>query len=293
MRIKSKDLIAILGGILLFIAFKMISALGLHSPMLIPLSFGVPFIYTIACLIFSNRDYKLIEVSSIVSMVLSWGYIIFDSILTCIESSIESSSFYFTVNNIEGLCAALFAAVPLIVTIAYRTFQRVSDTPEYAAQRQNFKTFFRHCSIWLMSIYIIFIFMNLVLARTSSTGIFQEPNFIPMKMIFEEYIPGFSHPDPGMHNLTFMLLFGNLLLLTPIGFYCRIFFPKVHWIFLFIIPAVLSGTIEISQLLLKNGHCDIDDFILNVLGFFLGFLIKILLDKVRFKISKTAEGSIF
>ena len=60
-----------------------------------------------------------------------------------------------------------------------------------------------------------------------------------------------------------------------------------------LLAPVLSLAIELSQLLLKNGNFDVDDIILNSLGFYLGYCILLIFDKIRSIITKGAEKTIF
>ncbi len=62
-------------------------------------------------------------------------------------------------------------------------------------------------------------------------------------------------------------LFGNFLLLFPFGFFLPYAFKfcRKFWNY-FIIASVVSIFIELLQLLFLTGSCDIDDFLLNVLG---------------------------
>ena len=67
---------------------------------------------------------------------------------------------------------------------------------------------------------------------------------------------------------------GNLLAFMPLSFYLPYFFHKMLDIKRFIIT--VSGliiTVELLQFILKVGSLDIDDFILNIIGALIGFII--------------------
>ncbi len=91
-------------------------------------------------------------------------------------------------------------------------------------------------------------------------------NLIPFRFIFD--IQGYT-------LITWCKnVIGNIILFFPMGFFLLSLFPKVRvWNFkkyTFIMAAIIIG-IELFQLFLMCGHCDIDDFMLNLLGACLGF----------------------
>ena len=78
-----------------------------------------------------------------------------------------------------------------------------------------------------------------------------------------------------------VLFLGNIAIFVPLGFLlCHRLNRGVLRIVLVLLPFVLSTAIEISQYYFGMGHPDIDDVILNVIGFYIGVLLKILFDKV-------------
>lgn len=93
-------------------------------------------------------------------------------------------------------------------------------------------------------------------------------NVIPFRFLFD--IQGYT-PITWCKNVI-----GNMVLFIPMGFFLICLFPKVRaWSFkryLFTITAIIVG-IELFQLFLMCGHCDIDDLILNLSGACLGFQV--------------------
>jgi len=91
-------------------------------------------------------------------------------------------------------------------------------------------------------------------------------NLIPFRFIFD------------IHGYTLFTwcknVIGNIIIFVPMGFFLLCLFPKVRlWSspkYTFIMMAIIIG-IELFQLFLMCGHCDIDDFMLNLLGACLGF----------------------
>ncbi len=88
-----------------------------------------------------------------------------------------------------------------------------------------------------------------------------------------------SH-DPNMLCQAAINLFGNIFLFLPLGT-----FPPLLWEKMRSFPrtvalaAAIMAVIEISQMLLLVGTCDIDDIILNVLGAAMGYWCYVLISK--------------
>ncbi|MBW9158662.1 VanZ family protein [Clostridium tagluense] len=103
-------------------------------------------------------------------------------------------------------------------------------------------------------------------------------NFIPFKTILY-YFGGNQSFAVSVQNIL-----GNILAFSPLGFLLPILFNKYKKLksILFISFAV-SLSIEIVQLSLNIGSCDIDDLILNVLGSILGFSVYKLLSHMMEK----------
>lgn len=69
-------------------------------------------------------------------------------------------------------------------------------------------------------------------------------------------------------------LLGNIVLLMPFGVFLPVLFGKMQsfWRF-FLCGAMGILAVELCQLLTGLGACDVDDFLLNVIGMVLGWLI--------------------
>jgi len=97
-------------------------------------------------------------------------------------------------------------------------------------------------------------------------------NVIPLKTIF-----GFFNKNVDPYEFI-INIFGNIGVFIPIGILFPIIFnlnqKKSTVIFI-----VLITILEILQLITKRGCCDVDDIILNTLGFNIGYLLMGLIDK--------------
>jgi len=149
---------------------------------------------------------------------------------------------------------------------------------------KDYVSFFNASSRGFIIYYLLLLFYSFVIIRDLGSRP-SVPNFIPFHMIIQY---------ARIHDYeTFMVFFGNLLLFTPFGFYTKVIKNNTHFIVLLLLPVIISSIIEISQLILKNGNCDIDDVILNSMGFYLGVFIKLIADKIVVKITAGSEKTLF
>lgn len=172
----------------------------------------------------------------------------------------------------------------LLLPTALRLFRRgAKDTPEW---RETYRLFLKDVLISGAIVYIFILIFGFVLNRPF--GVAVEFNFVPFKTMFE-YV--FSDKVYAYEN-TFLFI-GNIAILLPFGFWFAIKNKKRRILLTLLLPIFASCLVEFSQFVFKNGHVDIDDVILNVLGFYLGVLIKKGIDLVRKKVTHGEEITIF
>ena len=93
---------------------------------------------------------------------------------------------------------------------------------------------------------------------------------VPFKTIVE-YIT--AAIDGTMRGNAIRNLVGNLFLLFPLGFYLPFFAKKATATKTYlIVVSVFIVVIEVMQLITMSGSLDIDDFILNLTGAFIGLV---------------------
>lgn len=88
-------------------------------------------------------------------------------------------------------------------------------------------------------------------------------------------------------------MLGNLLMYVPVGvMFC--YWHNACWWKNALLGAGISATVEILQSLLHTGSCDVDDFIVNTLGSFLGAAVFAVIDRCcngdREQVRETVEG---
>ncbi|ENH96056.1 hypothetical protein J416_12664 [Gracilibacillus halophilus YIM-C55.5] len=129
-------------------------------------------------------------------------------------------------------------------------------------------------------IFYVFILLRLLfLSRVSGIGttdlsllesIRINSNFIPFKTI-NTYLQAIFDNSMNM-GIPIKNLFGNLFMFLPMGIYLPFFFKSVHqWRKFTLLMIVILLFVEILQLFTGRGSFDIDDFILNMVGAYIGF----------------------
>ncbi|MEI2356634.1 VanZ family protein [Mesobacillus zeae] len=131
--------------------------------------------------------------------------------------------------------------------------------------------------------FIIYLFILAVILFLGSRGylradmslleyIKNSSNIVPFKTIsiyMRAIFDGGMNADIPIKNLV-----GNFILFLPMGVYLPYFFKRIDRITFFSMAmCVLVFSIEVIQLVTRRGSFDIDDFILNMLGAWLGLRI--------------------
>ncbi len=99
----------------------------------------------------------------------------------------------------------------------------------------------------------------------------QSTNFVPLRTI-NNYLVAYSHNNINLHTVTINLL-GNLVAFAPFGFFLPVLFKKFRSFgiyFLFMLSIIVS--VEVLQVLLRVGSCDVDDVLLNIVGAIIMYL---------------------
>ena len=128
----------------------------------------------------------------------------------------------------------------------------------------SYSRFIQNSTVCFIIYYVIILIYCFILVR-EITFIRPIPNLIPFNTIITSFSLGRID-----YELLFLFL-GNIAIFFPLGIFVSAVIRSK--IFLIIFPLVLSAGIEISQYFLGNGHPDVDDVILNVIGFYLGFFV--------------------
>lgn len=126
---------------------------------------------------------------------------------------------------------------------------------------------------FLFGAFILYTLSLLILLfMRPSEPAYENSNLVPFKTI-SLYLSGNADWFVSFYNLA-----ANVGLFVPFGvllaYWSRSFLIKVF------LPFALISCIEITQLLTNRGSLDVDDLILNVLGFYIGYALVPLVRKI-------------
>jgi len=236
----------------------------------------------IAILLFMiTTDYMTCAVSQSLGIILSLTYYIQDAVVN--GKSIGS---VLTFNKVFLIGLVWFSG--LLILVLVRLFSKGSwDSPK---RRRSFRYAFHISSIVFLFAYAGLLAQLFIAQRTVDFDGVRSLNLIPLQGAFAIYWP---HILAGefKHGI-FIQFFGNLLIFTPLGFYLGVYGKKAPKALAFFLPMILSGAIEGTQYFFNMGKSDIDDFWMNVLGFWIGFLLYCLMGWIRRRITKGKEKNI-
>ncbi len=161
-----------------------------------------------------------------------------------------------------------------IVLIVVTAYQRIKAFIKKNAEiTEQYEKFYSVVSVAFVLFYILVLIYCFFLCRTPGTDR-SEPNFDPLDVFRVTFFSG------GLDYERLVLFFGNIAIFIPLGYllYRRL---SRGWrkLILVFFPVVLSSSIELSQYYFAMGHPDVDDIILNVIGFYIGASLKALFDK--------------
>ena len=129
----------------------------------------------------------------------------------------------------------------------------------------------RHSHFYiLLLLYTIALFILLFFRPANQT--YQSLNLVPFSTI-AFYLSGKVNGLISFYNLA-----ANIGLFIPFGLFLKV--KKCTPFQLFYIPILFVSLIELLQYFTRRGSLDIDDLILNVLGFFIGYLVYPLFNRV-------------
>ncbi len=179
--------------------------------------------------------------------------------------------FYFD----KPLSVGLVWFTVIIIFTLIRIFKKY---PESRDSTYEYDMFFNIASRGFFIYYALLLIYSFILIRSPVYDV-SDSNFIPFRTM-QTYNYNYE---------IFMYFFGNLLYFTPAGFYIKVIKNRIKPLVFILLPITISASIELSQLIFKNGNCDIDDVILNSIGFYLGFAVKSIMDYI---ILKRTSGSV-
>lgn len=162
-----------------------------------------------------------------------------------------------------------------IVLIVVTAYQRIKAFIKKDAEiTEQYDKFYSAVSVAFTLFYIVVLVYCFFICRIPG-GERVEPNLDPLDVFRVTFFSG------SLDYERLILFLGNIAIFVPLGYLlCHRLNRGGLKTVLVILPFVLSTAIEASQYYFGMGHPDIDDVILNVIGFYIGVLLKLLFDKV-------------
>jgi glycopeptide antibiotics resistance protein len=124
------------------------------------------------------------------------------------------------------------------------------------------------------------------------TGLHQSNNFVPFKTISEVL---YNH----YYMIALKNIGGNILLFVPLGFFIPLIWGKVNWNRAVLLGFASSISIELTQAIISlllgftYRSSDVDDIILNTVGFTFGYVcFNVLIKIVSTIVEKGSKGQI-
>ncbi|URN93735.1 MAG: VanZ family protein [Candidatus Pristimantibacillus lignocellulolyticus] len=119
----------------------------------------------------------------------------------------------------------------------------------------------------LLIMYLLLLVYWMLFGFGRSPQLHYQYNLIPLTTIIEMFqlYPLFSKP-------LLINIIGNIIVFVPFGILLPILINK-KLIFLLAIFLIGLTIMELSQLLLRRGSLDVDDYLLNSIGFLIGYVL--------------------
>jgi glycopeptide antibiotics resistance protein len=146
----------------------------------------------------------------------------------------------------------------------------------FLIRRENIQISYSNLS-FLLLFYSFGLFILLFFRQSDQS--YQTINLIPLTTI-SFYLSGKVNGLIAFYNLA-----ANIGLFIPYGIFLMV--KNCSRIQLFFLPFLVISLVEILQYFSRRGSMDIDDLILNVIGFYIGYLLHPLFNKVFKVFNKT------
>ncbi|MCA1320367.1 VanZ family protein [Bacillus tianshenii] len=123
------------------------------------------------------------------------------------------------------------------------------------------KTLSTGLGIYTLSLLVLLFFRP----NEQDYGAAHNVNLVPFSTI-SLFLSGNADPLVAFYNIA-----ANIVLFVPFGIALK--WKRRNWFLLLIAPVLAISLIELTQHLTNRGSLDIDDLLLNTLGFFIGYLL--------------------
>ena len=141
----------------------------------------------------------------------------------------------------------------------------------------------KHWKVLLFALYCLWM-LWLLFGQRFGGGYTVELQLRPFRTLALFWNALTANSNPGMRTHAFINLMGNVGMFVPLGFCAPWIWQRWRkfWRHLCLMTGIIL-CVELSQLVLRLGTCDVDDLLLNVIGTSLGFVLWKLLVSHRTK----------
>lgn len=131
----------------------------------------------------------------------------------------------------------------------------------------------KHWKVLLFALYCLWM-LWLLFGQRFGGGYTVELQLRPFRTLALFWNALTANSNPGMRTHAFINLMGNVVMFVPLGFCVPWIWQRWRkfWRHLCLMTGIIL-CVELSQLVLRLGTCDVDDLLLNVLGTSLGFVL--------------------
>ncbi|MBQ1976583.1 MAG: VanZ family protein [Clostridia bacterium] len=99
-------------------------------------------------------------------------------------------------------------------------------------------------------------------------------NRIPFHTVLDQLQNLLNPPSPGLFTHAWINLGGNVAVFIPLGIFLPLIWPKFRRLGrFFLVSSGIILTVEFLQWITLRGILDVDDYILNMLGLFGGYVL--------------------
>lgn len=129
---------------------------------------------------------------------------------------------------------------------------------------------------WILFVlYLVAVAYLMFFSEMNGRGFMAKEDYTYNLVPFREIKRYILYADQIGFRGVFLNLAGNVIGFIPCGFFLPVISQRCrrHWFHTVICAYLFSYTIEMAQLLLRAGSCDVDDIILNTLGGVVGYLL--------------------
>ena len=250
--------------------------------------------FTLSCLTMNSDSFKLYLGPHSIWFIL-WRFFLIIGVLSVITLQIPNETDYLS----KTVQRVLLIITPILIFDYYVTqisgslflfkawwiaYIMVAGLTVFAVltvvKAKNYKLFYNRFWHSFTPLYIFTLIIGFL--RTPNTNLttnfkLGQGTFLLLKAIIR---------NPNIDFEPYLLFIGNVIIFLPLPFIISSFIKKIKPYQLVLIGLIVPFIAEGYQYFLKCGDVDIDDIVLNWLGYFIGFIIYLIIKKRLLKDSE-------